>query len=73
MYVVVDIWWNNGDKGCNMKPYLTLLLEEYFSVLNFEDFKEYLGSILFLLFFFLFSLFFLFLELEPKLLLHIKR
>jgi hypothetical protein len=31
MYVVVDIWWNNGDKGCNMarvktwwKPYLTL-------------------------------------------------
>jgi hypothetical protein len=56
----MGIWWNNGDKGCDMarvktwwKPYLTLLLGGYFSLLNFEDFEEYLGSILFL---FLFSL-----------------
>jgi hypothetical protein len=34
MYVVVDIWWNNGDKGCDMKPYLTLLLEGI--LLSFE-------------------------------------
>jgi hypothetical protein len=37
MYVAVDIWWNNGDKGCdmaNMKPYLTLLLEGI--LLSFE-------------------------------------
>jgi hypothetical protein len=41
MYVVVDIWWNNGDNGCNMvrmktwwKPYLTFLLKGIF--LSFE-------------------------------------
>jgi hypothetical protein len=53
MYVMVDIWWNNGDKGCDMarvKTWNLILLcslRGYFSLLNFE---EYLGLTLLLLF-----------------------
>jgi hypothetical protein len=76
MYVVVDIWWNNGDKrvwhgeGENMKPYLTLLLEGI--LISFELWRLWriLGLDTFSSLFFFF-----FLEQEPKLLLlvHIKR
>jgi hypothetical protein len=60
MYVVVDIWWNNDDTGCNMvrvKTWNLILLcslRGYFSLLNFENFEEYLGSIFFFFLFFSF-------------------